>query len=892
LSPSVPSLANRRVFSFVGQPSGSWNPLSAVLNPSAQRYFYLVMELKMNEILSHFGDYGECDRREIGRAVALLFPGDTVVELRALEAGKFWTISGFFDGTHRRELVEFAGYISGHAMGVYITLNPVNPDLLARACNQAKGRVKEATQNSEIVKRTWLPIDFDPKRPSGISSNDKEHEAALERAKECRAFLREQGFPEPIFADSGNGSHLLYSIDLPNHEESTQLIKVVLVALDSRFSDDSVGVDKGVFNAGRIWKLYGTQSRKGDDTADRPHRIARILEAPKQMEIVPRETLEKVAGTSIKILDKVAGVSVKVNEGDKTFNEIAYSGKRGPDAKKWLIDHGITITKEKDNWNGSGGTLYEINPCPFNPEQTNSSAFVIQHANGGISAGCHHTSCLEKKWKDLRDLKEPGWREAELRAIEQKEPGWRETELRAIEGIEDPARLARLCLQALWTHPDGLLLRLHHDQWFLWNGCIYLPISDTELDARLFDEIKEEFDFKSIQAQARKQTKSIVARPVTNALLSNVRLALRSKTLVPSSFGAPCWLGEQGEWPAHELIVCPNGLFHLPTLANGKDEKLPLSPRLFSTFALDYEIRLDAPKPAKWLSFLEDIWEEDTQAVATLQEWMGYCLTHDTRQQKILMMIGPPRSGKGTIADIMIALVGAKNVACPQLGSFRGEFALQPLLGKTLAIVNDARLKGPTDIVVERLLSISGKDSITVNRKNKDAMTVKLPARLVIISNELPRLDDASGALVSRMIFLRLTKSFLGKEDHQLGDKLLLELPGILPWAIQGWKRLTERGKFVQPESGKQALNDLDELSSPIKPFLNERCVIGNLVDEISRDDLYAAYDLWCQEKCIKFPYSRETFGRNLRAILPSLGDTHRAINGVRVRFYVGIRLK
>src|SRR5207247_1842544 len=149
----------------------------------------------------------------------------------------------------------------------------------------------------DILKRRWLLIDFDPVRPTGISSTDAEHEAALKRAREVRAWLIEQGVPgnAMVLADSGNGAHLLVRIDLPNDGGSRDLVQRCLKALDLRFSDGAVGVDLTTFNAARICKLYGTLACKGDSTPERPHRVARILEVPDALMVAPRVLLEKLA---------------------------------------------------------------------------------------------------------------------------------------------------------------------------------------------------------------------------------------------------------------------------------------------------------------------------------------------------------------------------------------------------------------------------------------------------------------------------------------------------------------------------------------------------------------------------------------------------------------------
>ena len=176
----------------------------------------------------------------------------------------------------------------------------------------------------------------------------------------------------------------------------------------------------------------------------------------------------------------------------------------------------------------------------------------------------------------------------------------------------------------------------------------------------------------------------------------------------------------------------------------------------------------------EFYKFLASVWPDDPESIEAMQEWFGYCLLTDTRQQKIALLIGPPRSGRGTIARLMSALIGPENVAGPRLSALATNFGLEPLVGKPLATIGDARLSGRTDtgIIVEALLSISGEDTITIDRKHKAPWTGKLPTRLMLLSNELPRLPDQSGALASRFLVWRFTRSFLRNEDLGLDARL------------------------------------------------------------------------------------------------------------------------
>ena len=205
-----------------------------------------------------------------------------VTELRILEARDHVnnqyhsTYGGYFDDP---EALIKAALTIKRALGWYIMLNPCHPDVLSRICNRLVRLGKgESTQDSEILRRLWLPIDVDPIRISRISSTDEEHRLALDRARVIANFLGSRGWPDPIFGNSGNGGHLLYSIDLPI--DDCGLVQKCLKFLDKRFSDDRVKVDTSVSNPARIWKLYGTPACKGDSTPIRPHRMANLLEIP------------------------------------------------------------------------------------------------------------------------------------------------------------------------------------------------------------------------------------------------------------------------------------------------------------------------------------------------------------------------------------------------------------------------------------------------------------------------------------------------------------------------------------------------------------------------------------------------------------------------------------
>lgn len=311
-----------------------------------------------------------------------------VFEIRILDNKRL--VSGYFDYEHIGQAAAAVVPYDGRVSGIYWTLNPVMPALISRAYNRLKERAKVTTSDDQILRRVWLPIDIDAERPSGISSSDDEHNAALAKAGDIRSFLTDLGFPQPISADSGNGAHLLYRIDLPNDDDSARLVEQCLKALAQKFDDSSTTVDTSNYNASRIFKLYGTLARKGDNTPDRPHRRAQILDAPasrpEDMGIVSAEQLRSLAA-----LYKPETPSTHHTSQIQKF-----------DLQEWINKYGLDVSSPKPY---KGGRIWIFNECPFNPDHNRGEAFIIEGTDGKIGAGCHHKSCTWD-WHDLRRMVE------------------------------------------------------------------------------------------------------------------------------------------------------------------------------------------------------------------------------------------------------------------------------------------------------------------------------------------------------------------------------------------------------------------------------------------------------------------------------------------------------
>jgi putative DNA primase/helicase len=299
-----------------------------------------------------------------------------------------------------------------------------------------------------------------------------------------------------------------------------------------------------------------------------------------------------------------------------------------------------------------------------------------------------------------------------------------------------------------------------------------------------------------------------------------------------------------------------------------------------------------APEPKKWIAFLRELWGDDHETIGALQEMFGYLVSGDTRQQKMFLLIGPKRGGKGTIARVLSRMLGRHNVAGPTLASLGTNFGLQDLIGKPVAVISDARIGAKSDVslIAERLLSVSGEDLQNVDRKYLPPWTGYLPTRFVVLTNELPRFTDSSGALASRFIVLMLHKSFYGRENPALTEELCQELPGIFNWSLDGLQKLRGRGRFQQPQSSRDAIQELEDLASPVSAFIRDCCILGP-DKTVEVDVLYKHYRQWCLANG-RQASSRQIFGRNLRAARPEIKRRKIGSADDRIPTYAGVTIK
>lgn len=802
---------------------------------------------------------------------AIVEPG-TVVELRAIdvpaERSSFtqaW--AGYFNDPEA--LVNAAVMLDGKkAPGIYITPNPVRPDLLARCSNRVKaaGKKDSITHDADIVSRRWLLVDVDPKRPSGISSSDSERAAAVEVVGRVKSFLAASGWSAPIEADSGNGFHLMYRVALPNDEANTDLIARCLRALAAQFSTPEAAVDTTVSNAARIWKLYGTVARKGDSTPDRPHRRAKLLADPGPQEPILREQLEALAilapedekrTTRALSPDRPAGSAPSsdlVTRARKYLEAVpaAVSGANG-DAEtfkvacKMVVDFALSeadAMSAMEEWNA------RCSPPWSDQDLLEKIRRAARYGKGTPGR--------------LSDAPAPK-RETPTRETTNRETGTRTplpagTTAEEIRSQYTPARDTDLGnAERLAEHIAGGLLFCREAGWLCWDGKRW-QMDDLAARRAYREHVIPSVYREAAEAALRHDqamVKSLASWAKRSETAARIDGALEMLKTFPG-VSIPREALDNDQW----ALNCINGTIDLRTGTLKPHNRADLNTRMIQT---QYD---PAAKCPEWERFLVDIFAGDRAMAEWIQLAVGYSLTGDTREQCFFVLHGNGRNGKSTFVNTIMDLLGqysletqAETLMVKQ-GQQNNTNDLARLAGARLVSANETEEN--QRLAEARVKALTGGDKITARFLHREFFDFRPCFKLWLRSNHRPVIRGTDDGIWRRIWLIPFNVCFKGREDKNLADKLRAEAPGILAWAVRGCLAWQKNG-ISMPAAVAAATQGYRESQDMLSGFLGECCVTGPRARHMTARarDLYKAYTSWCEDSGER-PMSQRRLGEAL----------------------------
>lgn len=798
--------------------------------------------------------------------------------------GKKPIVAGWF-----RDPEQAAKLVVGvKAEGIYTTLNPCSEALLARAHERLKANV-DRTVDKDIARICNLLIDLDPLGPSGISSSEAEHQAALTMARTIKEDLDKKGWPEPLLGDSGNGAHLIYPLELENTPENVELLKAVLDGLAGRYRERlaAVGldIDLVVFNPARLVKLYGTVAAKGDNLPERPHRRSRILELPEQRAPVPLELLQKVAAENTGETPRLPAKG-----GAKAAPSKAPGQQQGRfDLAAYLSHYGVEVVKVKPHGQGK---LYCLEECLFDSSHNSNEAAIGQAADGKLFYQCFHSSCKGRTWGEARELISKGDNLGRFMVGGAAGKGSRKkassaasggagsdaappaTELFSWADLGNARRLVAL---------HGRDLRYNHlnKEWYHWTGRRWQVDDSGEAVRRAKDTIREIYQEAAAEDSMDRRA-GLFKFALKSEGVGRVKGMLE---LAQSEPGIPVLPSELDANPW--LFNVQNGTIDLKTgdLQSHRREDLItcLSPVAYNPAA-------ECPG---WEKFLWQVFNENQNVIDFVWLSLGYALSGDTREQCFWIFWGSGANGKGTLLNCISDL----------LGSYWMNISTETLLARENPggqIRSDvARLDGPrlvtaAEIDKGRRLSeslvkgLTGTDTITARFLYGKDFDFVPQFKLFVQTNNKPIIRDQTNAMWRRLKLVEFPMDFKDHCDRELPEKLKAESAGILAWQVRGCLNWQGYGNLAEPPEIIEATQEYRTEMDPLKEFLDERCILGRELTATA-GELYEAYNGWAKEHDLQV--REKLLKRNFGLTLAEQGFRKGKGTG-GVRFWRGLGLR
>lgn len=773
------------------------------------------------------------DAAEVVRALSVLVtPGDTF-EVRILDARRAFsrpprTMSGYFNSPVQVPPALAALRLDG-AKGFYVTLNPVNPTLIARShLRISAAKCGETTGDADIVRRQWLLVDSDPVRPAGVSSTDEEKAAAHARALAMREALTAAGWPAPVFGDSGNGYHLLYRVELPAESE---LVKRCLEALALRFSDAAVSIDRTVSNPARIVKLYGSRTEKGDHCPEigRVHRMSKLVDVPAAVTPVPVALLESLAGQSDAEADATPRKRRKIAWGTRAWDQ---------DRMQQFVDQHLGPCEPGAATPYDGGWKWVLKVCPFNPEHTNGSAVVVLRANGVCGFRCLHNGCTDLHWRDLREKFEPA-------------PGGRGRPAPTVEVAPEDMSLSQRHGPPIHLNSEGQPIDINQMFFAALFKRDNLILFEPELGMfYAYDPATGLWKHKTEERVTVEVGESLIAPLV--ALDADSLLRKRSGNLLAQIVRLLKGMAEERDAFQHRRFVIHvgNGVLHLE---DGTPRLEPFSPHYFSRNRSEILYEPDATCPRFLNELLRPAMGEDDASL--LQRYAGQCLLGCNPSHRLLLMRGTAGGGKSTVVDIIERVIGPHNVAQLRVQHLEDRFEIASFVGKTLLTGKDVAGDFLNCRGASTIKCLTGGDRLRAEQKNvKHRFEVIGDFGMIITSNSRlhVRLDGDSAAWERRLLILDYEQPPAAKPIPYFAEKLVqAEGPGILNWCVHGAVQLITElkdGGFRISEAQRKRVSTLLNESDSVRYFIAERVERDPLAD-VTVSELLTAYNDFCDEQ-------------------------------------------
>ena len=411
-----------------------------------------------------------------------------------------------------------------------------------------------------------------------------------------------------------------------------------------------------------------------------------------------------------------------------------------------------------------------------------------------------------------------------------------------------PHTLAMAFLENPLCRVDGVYrIRARNDVWYEYAGGRY-----KELPTSLLKSWAIKWLAQQRVMGGTPKAPTVKTMPTTVGHVNDILLNVGSEIIVATP-DAPLWLNlpaPEGWENANNILAFENGLLNVGLYTSDNPDPVrywrPPSAEFFTLTACPFDFDASA-RSELWAEFVQSSLGDDEKKIDLLQEFMGYCLVADNRYEKFLYLKGEKRAGKGTVLAVIEAML-PEQVETTSIAELGTTFGSSKTKDRMVLVIPDAEVPRQADVTqcLERLKQITGGDRISYEQKYEYSSSIRPHARVIIASNGFLAIDDHNAAMPSRALMLEFARSFALNVDDRFKRRLPLasNLRGIVPWALEGLRRLRANKAFSLPESHHRLLRGWKDTISPVAKFLHKCCTVSPelFAPEVELWDAFVAF--------------------------------------------------
>ena len=325
-------------------------------------------------------------------------------------------------------------------------------------------------------------------------------------------------------------------------------------------------------------------------------------------------------------------------------------------------------------------------------------------------------------------------------------------------------------------------------------------------------------------------------------------------------------------------IAFKNGVYDLDT-----DEFLDFSPEYIITNKINYNYVPDAYSEIVDIT-LDKLACGDEKIRQLLEELIGFTFYRRNELRKAFILIGDKSNGKSTYLDMIKTLLGDENTTALDLKDLGDRFKTAELFGKLACIgddIGDEFIPNPASFK-----KLTSGDRLTVEKKGQDPFDFNSYAKLLFSANNIPRIKDKSGAVISRLIIIPFNATFSADDpdyDPHIKYKLRTSesMEYLIQLGIQGLKRVLKNQKFTKSEKAQKELEEYEVNNNPVLLFFEENPKIENEPTK----NVYKKYCEFCLANSFQ-AMSNIEFSKQVKKRY-DLEITTKSINGKQYRTFV-----